>query len=105
MLPIVGKLLGVVPAIGEWVAKKLGAKFEDDSKAKEIQAQVELTEAEAFKRSGRIAPRYAKQYALIGIAVIVFFTVFIDMLLPTFNVDWDAPLRVIREIFAMWGAS
>lgn len=104
MLPILGKVLGFVPAIGKWFADKVGMHLGDDSKAREIQAQVELTEAEAFKRSGRIAPRYAKQYALIGIAVIVFFTVFIDMLLPTFNIDWDAPLRVIREIFEMWGA-
>lgn len=104
MLPIVGKLLGFIPAVGKWVADKMGAHFEEDAKAKEIQAKIELTEAEAFKKSGRIAPRYAKQYVLIGIAVFVFLAVFFDMLLPTFDIDWDAPLRVMREIFAMWGA-
>ena len=104
MLPFLGKIVGFIPAIGKWVADKMGGVLTDNSKEREIQAQVELTEAEAFKRSGRIAPRYMRQYVLLGIAVILFFAVFVDMMLPEFNIDWDAPMRALREIFAMWGA-
>ncbi|MDY0258493.1 MAG: hypothetical protein RBR41_02355 [Desulfovibrio sp.] len=62
-------LLGLVkylPGIGALIDKFVGG----DAEAEKIRAQVELVEAEAFKR-GRIAPRYMKGYVMIGAFALV----------------------------------
>ena len=97
-MPFLTKILSWLPGIGAFFAKKLG----ESDREKEIEAEIALQEAQAFKK-GRIAPRYMRRYLILLMAAIVFAVAIYDLVDDDFSIDWQAPLNAVKNVFLMWG--
>ena len=97
-MPWLTKILSWLPGIGAFFGKAL----RESDREKEIEAEIALEEAQAFKR-GRISPRYMRRYLLLLMAAIVFAVALYDLVDEDFNIDWQAPLDAVKNVFMMWG--
>lgn len=69
MLPIVTKILGLIPGVGTLLDKFTGGK--DNSEAEKIKAEAELADIKGFHKTGRVSAKHFWSYTKSFLAIVL----------------------------------
>jgi len=97
LVSLLSKFTGAIPFLGPLLAPLLTSLFTRNSEVEETKAKVELVEAEAFKQ-GRVSPRYAQRYAIVGVFVLLAIAFVVALFMPGGGAEIRAGLRDLLNI-------